>query len=613
MKNYFVPLIVAVAGVHISFAVVLRIKRKRRTNSLDSSIKPRRKTMVATDFYLSDECWEHVFRFLMDEDNHCLETLSLVSKQFLSVTNHLRFCITIYEQSHAFLDRLFQRFPNLTSLDLSHFSGNLDTLLCQISHFPLNNLNFKSLNISNQSTIPTIGFQALGRSMKTLSSLTCYNLFSLQNNHLVLISKCFPFLEELDLSNPKDIDITEDGVKAMLRALPKLRKVNLSGHYYINNSLLLHLFRNCEFLEEVVMLNCTSITSDGIASAIREKPYLRTLSISWQSYGSHDNIKSRFIDSLLSLKSLTCLDFLSSHISDMLLSSIALEGIPLRRLVLQNCNSYSYDGIFSLLSRCRSIQHLDLQNAYFLNDQNVVELSSFLGNLVSINLSECKMLTKLALFSLIKKCPSLSDIKMESIGSKSQENYDSFMDFGVYPQLKSLYLARNSWLCDESIIMFASIFPNLQLLDLSFRHKYMKMVSEVVNCHVLKRCCKSMHLSLAYCSKMKLLGPKLEVLNLSNTMVDDETLHVITKNCYGIFQLLLKNCDNVTEKGVKHVLENCTQLREINMQNCYKVDADVIDSMVFIRPSLRKITAPPFFSCSDKKRKLFLRHGCLLL
>ncbi|MCI17019.1 F-box/LRR-repeat protein, partial [Trifolium medium] len=55
-------------------------------------------------------------------------------------------------------------------------------------------------------------------------------------------------------------------------ALPKLRKINLSGHafYNINNSsLLLHLCKNCEFLQEVVMLTC-NLTPDGIASAIRQ-------------------------------------------------------------------------------------------------------------------------------------------------------------------------------------------------------------------------------------------------------------------------------------------------------------------------------------------------------
>jgi hypothetical protein len=56
--------------------------------------------------------------------------------------------------------------------------------------------------------------------------------------------------------------------------------------------------------------------------------------------------------------------------------------------------------------------------------------------------------------------------------------------------------------------------------------------------------------------------PKLEVLDLSNTDVDDETLYVISKNFHALLQLLLEQCNGVTENGVKHVLENCTQLRD---------------------------------------------------
>ncbi|KEH22011.1 hypothetical protein MtrunA17_Chr7g0225361 [Medicago truncatula] len=46
----------------------------------------------------------------------------------------------------------------------------------------------------------------------------------------------------------------------------------------------------------------------------------------------------------------------------------------------------------------------------------------------------------------MRNCPSLSEIKMENIGSKSLDNSDSLPDFGVYPQLKSLYLAYNTWI-----------------------------------------------------------------------------------------------------------------------------------------------------------------------
>ncbi|RHN44974.1 putative leucine-rich repeat domain, L domain-containing protein [Medicago truncatula] len=88
---------------------------------------------------------------------------------------------------------------------------------------------------------------------------------------------------------------------------------------------------------------------------------------------------------------------------------------------------------------------MDLEHAIFLNDHYVDEFSLFIGDLVSVNLSQCLEITYSSLFALVRNCPSLSEIKMENIGSKSLDNSDSLPDFGVYPQLKSLYLAYNTW------------------------------------------------------------------------------------------------------------------------------------------------------------------------
>jgi F-box/leucine-rich repeat protein 2/20 len=235
---------------------------------------------------------------------------------------------------------------------------------------------------------------------------------------------------------------------------------------------------------------------------------------------------------------------------------------------------------------------LTLRRADFLYDHHIVELSIFLAHLVYINLTECWQLTDSTLFALVRNCPSLRIIRMEhtSIGENIRESSDSLTDFVVNLQLKSLYLAHNSWLRNESLIMFASIFLNLQLLDLSYCYN----ISEESIYQVLKRCCKIKHLNLTKCNLVKLnilnfQVPKLEVLNLSDTSVDDETLYVISKNCCGLLQLLLESCNNVTNMGVKHVVENCTQLREINLRNCYKVSADIVNNMVHSRTSLRKI------------------------
>ncbi|CAJ2638702.1 unnamed protein product [Trifolium pratense] len=528
-----------------------------------SSELNRRKTIHA-DLYLPLECWECVISFLIDH-NPSLESLSLVSKQFLFITNRLRLSFTICHQTFPFLPILFRRFTNLTSLNLSRFCGDLNRLLHKICRFPL---KLTSLNLSNQDMIPANGLRAFSKNITTLTSLTCSNMSFICSSDISLISDCFPLLEVLDLSDPDHCEF--DASEPLLFTLFKLRKVNLSFHHYIDDKLIFRLFKNCKLLEEAIMLDSYGVTFDGIASALRQRPALRSLSFSntWgqanEVYGE-SYITSQFIASLVSLKYLTCLDLLSSNISDELLFSIANEGLPLMRLVLQNCAGYSYSGIFYFLSKCQHCQHLDLQNAAFLTDKHVVELSLFLGDLVSINLSHCSLLTISAFFALIKSYPSLSDIKMEhtSIGKRSLESSKSLMDFTSRPQVKYLRLAHNPWLTDENIIMFASISPNLLLFDLSGCCGIEEGVAQV-----LRMCCNIRHLNLSRCSRVKLFEinfkvPKLEVLNLSYTNVDDETLYVISKSFSGLLQLLLEYCNNVTEMGVKHVVENCRQLRLI--------------------------------------------------
>ncbi|AET03810.1 putative leucine-rich repeat domain, L domain-containing protein [Medicago truncatula] len=432
-----------------------------------------------TDFYLPDDCLESIFKFIITTNSYrslnslYLNSLSLVSKQFLSITNSLRFSLTIRSSTPIpSLPCRFQRFTKLTSLNLKYFNSDIDALLCQISHFPL---NLTSLNLSNKLTIPVNGIQAFSQNITTLTSLTCSRIYSFNGTDLFLIADCFPLLEELDLSKPimlENYKSLHNGVEALSTALYKLWKVNLTSHHYIKDQSLFHLFNNWKLLEEVVIRDCYGITKPGIAHSLRDRSTLR---------------------------------------------------------------SFSFSGL---------------------------------------------------------------NFKWE--------------DCDVSAQLKFLEVTCNSWLTYDNIKMFASIFPNLQLLDLRCCHN----ISEEGICQVL-RCSEIRHLNFTGCLHVKLRGmnfevSNLEVLNLSCTRFDDETLYVISKSCSGLLQLLLVSCKYVTEKGVKHVRKNCIQLREINLRGCDQVHADIVDKMVFSRPSLRKITAPPRYDFSDKKRKLFLRHGCLV-
>ncbi|RHN40907.1 putative leucine-rich repeat domain, L domain-containing protein [Medicago truncatula] len=76
-------------------------------------------------------------------------------------------------------------------------------------------------------------------------------------------------------------------------AIPKLRKVNLSRHTYLNDQLLFQLFNNWKLLEEVIIFDCTGITDVGIASALRVRPTLRSLS--FHKFFKSDNISTLFV------------------------------------------------------------------------------------------------------------------------------------------------------------------------------------------------------------------------------------------------------------------------------------------------------------------------------
>lgn len=265
-----------------------------------------------------------------------------------------------------------------------------------------------------------------------------------------------------------------------------------------------------------------------------------------------------------------------------------------------------------MLSTCQSLEHLDLQNAEFLCDQRVEELCEYLGNLVSVNVGGCRMLTDLALFALVRGCPLLNEIRMGGTDVGKRRVDQDLMNGVVNCQVKSLYLGNNSLLRDESVEMFASVCPSLEVLDLSSCCGISEGVVEV-----LRRCCEVRHLSLAFCSGVELAGlnfevPKLEELNLSRSGVDDEMLSVISKCCRGLLHLDLENCSGVTANGVRQVVGKCTRLREINLGSCDEVGANVVAWMVFSRPSLRRIMAPPSFDLSDGQKELLLRHGCLV-
>jgi len=219
--------------------------------------------------YLPDECWECIFKIYLGHggDHRYLQPLSVLSKQFLTVTDSFQLSLIVSNQTLPFLPRLLQRFTNLTTIDLKRFTGDRDALLTQISRFPL---PVRTLNLSNHPTIPANGLGAFSQRITTLTSLVCSNIVYIRKSDLFLIANCFPLLEELDLSLPKYIDFyslpkyidfyDDFEINALSLALPRLRKVNLSRSYYINDVSLYHIIfaKTARFLKKLLYLTANT-------------------------------------------------------------------------------------------------------------------------------------------------------------------------------------------------------------------------------------------------------------------------------------------------------------------------------------------------------------------
>ncbi|CAJ2655289.1 unnamed protein product [Trifolium pratense] len=280
------------------------------------------------DFYLPDECWEHAFKFfIIDKDNNNdnnyynqfyrylkLESLSLVSRQFLSITNRLRLSIRINGRTLPFLPRLFQRFTNLTSLELRNYCGDIHKYLDQLSGFSLN----------YESTIPANGLQAISQNISNLTSLKCYSVDFLNNNtNMFHIAHCFPNLQMLDLSCC--FNVPAEGIGHVLNTCcnirhlnlklccgvklhgmnfkaPKLEVLNLSytivddetlymiskscrqllqlylRHCYcVTEKVVKHVVENCTQLREIDLRACTGVHAHVVESMVSSRPSLRKI------------------------------------------------------------------------------------------------------------------------------------------------------------------------------------------------------------------------------------------------------------------------------------------------------------------------------------------------
>ncbi|KAH0762871.1 hypothetical protein KY290_018944 [Solanum tuberosum] len=567
------------------------------------------------------ECWELIFSRLHHKSD--LESFSMVSKQFLALTNRLRIGLSVIDSTlltHGTISKLIHRFPNLKSIDLSNFSGDLDPVLVDLANSVSYTSNLEQLDISNHKKLPFKGLKELGRKLKGLRVLTCSNLTLFRDSDLYVIAELFPFLEELDISYPStdyvldsvyiaseasNLAVTDSGVEVLSVNMSNLRKINVSGNHLITDRSLVALSMNCLNLEGLEMDDCPFITLKGILSILRTCAALSWISVSEIHIAQSS---SGFECLATSSRTLQKLEVSNSIITDEFLFMVANASLPLNTLTLCWCTDFTYSGISKLLCAYQSLKYLSLVQVDFLTDESMDDLSQYLRCLVTIDLSGCMRLTNLTFYALARNCPSLKEIYMENTGFGTKH---CFHDDVKNPRIRSVNLATNHYLDDDSLMNVALMCPNMDFLDVIS----CTSLTEASIIGVLEVCNQIRDLQLDNCSGIKHIGkgaelPSLEVISAAGSALNDEGLVMIGSRCSRLLKLNLENCKGVTAEGLHAMVKNCRSLREINLKKCPQVSINSLNNLVFSSSSLRRVIPPCCSAFTDSLRGFYLHHGC---
>ncbi|KAI3785988.1 hypothetical protein L1987_45114 [Smallanthus sonchifolius] len=521
---------------------------------------------------LPEDIWELILNRLGDDHHSEFESLSLVSKRLLSLTDRLRLRFTVVDQAyfiHGTIYPFLYRFENLKTLDLSKLKHcNLETALGEIAHSSVA-LNLQVLDISNQNSIPIEILQELGLCNRKLKVLKCANVAKLRDRDLIAIAKFHPDLEELDISYPLHklataaisshgirigetlTMITDAGIEGLSTGLKNLVKINISMNPLLTDKSLFYLSSNCLRLQEISFEKCVMITMKGVQFMLHNSPNL--ISISMRLITNIHGTDSLFVNPATSCRRLSTLCFKDSDISNELLDSIVKARFPLRSVCFSDCGSYSMAGLSSFLHAYHSLKFLDLTKTRFLSDRSVIALSQYLHDLVSVKLNFCHKVTGTALLALINNCSFLEHVEMQHTNLGKEE--DSITNIGNHlhtkSSIKSLNLGWNSHLIDDCLLKISSVCPNLKQLDVRSCAGITRSIGEI-----LETCPEVEHLNIQDCGGVKNLGLKMESLRLkklymARSGVNDEGLVGIAVRCNELVKIDLEGCRLVTTSAVK--------------------------------------------------------------
>ncbi|XP_072762566.1 F-box/LRR-repeat protein 14 [Anoplolepis gracilipes] len=307
------------------------------------------------------------------------------------------------------------------------------------------------------------------------------------------------------------------GISDVLKGVPNLEALNLSG--------------------------CYNITDAGLTNAFgTEYPYLTELNLSLCKQVSDTSISriAQYLKNLENLKLGGCCNITNTGL---LLIAWGLK--KLKRLDLRSCWHVSDLGIAHLAGLNRetadgnlALEHLSLQDCQRLSDEALRHVSLGLTTLKSINLSFCVCITDSGIKHLARM-PSLRELNLRSC--------DNISDIGI------AYLAEGGSRITSLDVSFCDKIGDQALVHISqglFNLKTLSLSACQISDEGIFKIAKTLH--------------DLEILNIGQcSRITDRGVYIIADSMKNLKYIDLYGCIKITKNGLDRI-ETLPQLDNMN-------------------------------------------------
>ena len=201
--------------------------------------------------------------------------------------------------------------------------------------------------------------------------------------------------------------ISDRGIRAVFQICHvNLSTVHLERLYNITDVLTLlpedlKPFPNLSYLKVID----TSISDIGIAKIAEKSPNLETLIVGEHCFNPY-NIHGSFISTIAeTCHRLKRFKLYSGRMKDSYLTAIG-ENLPfITDLYLGDCRDCTSKGLGTIITRCRWLQILNIQNCAHVTSETLVLISKHLRNLRELEILNCRCITTLHVLELKRKLP----------------------------------------------------------------------------------------------------------------------------------------------------------------------------------------------------------------